>query len=146
MTTTSTDCALVGAWCAQLAFTKGPREGEREPVTLTFLRDGVIVHADEIRAKNNQLPRGIGEWTTEGDTFSYWFNVVLNHPMGRPTIVVYVHGDGTLAADGRTFTASGGSEVYGSGGQLLATNHADLVATRAASRMIPASVPRLSSR
>lgn len=131
MTTTHTESALVGAWRAQLAFTKGPREGERESVTLTFLPDGVIIHADEVRAENDQLPRGIGEWTTEEDGFSYWFNVVLNDATGRPTIVVYVHGEGTLAPDGRTFTGSGGSEVYGSGGQLLASNRAEGVARRA---------------
>ena len=131
MTTTLTDSALVGPWRAQLTFTKGPREGEREPVMLTFLRDGVIVHADEIHADNGQLPRGIGEWTIQDDRLSYWFNVVLNDPTGRPTMVVYVHGDGTLAPDARTFMASGGSEVYGTGQQLLATHHADLLATRA---------------
>ncbi len=134
MTTTATESPLVGLWRAQLTFTKGPREGGREPVTLTFLADGVIVHADDIRVEKDQLPRGIGEWTTDGDSFSYWFNVVLNDPGGRPTIVVYVHGDGTLAPDGRTFTASGGSEVHGSTGELLATNRVDLHATRAEDR------------
>lgn len=109
---------------------KGPREGKREPVVLTFLPEGVIVHADKIRAENGQLPRGIGEWTVEDGRFSYWFNVVLNDPTGRPTTVVYVHGQGTLAADGQTLAASGGSEVYGSSGELV-THHADVLATRA---------------
>lgn len=151
MTRTATDSALIGPWHAQLMFTKGPREGEREPVTLTFLPDGVIVHADEIRVENDQLPRGIGEWTAAGDSFSYWFNVVLNDPTGRPTIVVYVHGDGTLAPDARTFTANGGSEVYSDGGALLASNLADLHATRAEdrkterSRMPSTSNPRDST-
>ena len=133
MTTIATDSQLVGRWRAQLTFTNGPRAGEREPVTLTFLPDGVIVHADEIRPDNGQLPRGIGEWTTEGDSFSYWFNVVLNDATGCPTTVVYVHGDGTLAPDGRTFTASGGGDVYTSG-QLIASNRADLHATRTEER------------
>jgi SAM-dependent methyltransferase len=43
---------------------------------------------------------------------------------------VYVHGEGRLAADRQRLTASGGSEVYGSAGELLATNRADLQATR----------------
>jgi hypothetical protein len=131
MTTTSTNEALLGAWYAQLRFVEGPREDEDEPVRLTFLPGGVIIHADEIPAENGQLSRGIGEWTSEGDSFSYWFNVVFNDSTGRPTIVVHVHGDGTLAPDGRTSTASGGSEIYRADGRLLATNRADLVATRA---------------
>jgi len=130
MTTTAIDSALVGPWRAELTFTEGPREAEREPVTLTFLQGGVIVHADEIPAGNGQLPRGIGEWTSQDDQFSYWFNVVLNDPTGRPAVVVYVHGEGRLTEDRQTFTASGGSEVYGSAGELLATNRADLQATR----------------
>jgi hypothetical protein len=146
MTTASTDHALAGAWRARLTFTEGPRQGEYEPVRLTFtegprqgeyepvrltfLPGGVIVHADEIPAESGQLPRGIGEWTSQDDHFSYWFNVVLNDPTGRPAIVVYVHGNGKLAADRQSLTASGGSEVYGSTGELLATNRADLHATR----------------
>ncbi len=130
MTTSANDDALAGVWRAQLTFTEGPRQGTHEPVRLTFLSDGVVIHADEIRAENGQLPRGIGEWTIEEDQFSYWFNVVLNDQSGRPDGVVYVHGEGTLAADGLTFTASGGSEVYGPGGGL-STHRADLVATRA---------------
>ena len=131
MTTTATDSALVGRWRAQLTFTDSPRKGEHEPVRPTFLADGVIVHADEIRAENRQLPRGIGEWTAKDDRSSYRFNVVLNDRTGRPDHVVYVHGDGTLAPDGRALTASGGSEVYANGGELLAANHVDLIATRA---------------
>ena len=134
MTAATTDNALAGAWRAQLIFTEEPRNGEQEPVFLTCLPGGMIVHADEIPAENGQLPRGIGEWTTAGDRFSYWFNVVLNDPTGRPTIVVYVHGSGSLAADRQTLTASGGSEIYASAGELLATNRAELRAARAEDR------------
>ncbi len=128
--TTQIDRALAGVWLTQLTFTGGPRKGTDESVTLTFLPSGVVLHADEIPAENGQVPRGIGEWQVQGSRFSYWFNVVLNEPKGRPTIVVYVHGLGELGPDGRTFTASGGSEVYRSDGQLLATNQAKGVATR----------------
>ncbi len=131
MTQASIENAVVGAWNAQLTFVEGPRQGETEPVLLTFLADGVVVHADRIPASNGQLPRGIGVWTAESDRFSYWFNVVLNEPSGRPAHVVYVHGQGTLAADGTTFTASGGSEVYGSTGELLFVNRANGEASRA---------------
>lgn len=122
---------LQGAWDAQLTFVKGPREGEREPVHLTFLPDGVIIHADQIQGHGGQLPRGIGEWTVHDGRFSYWFNVVLNECSGRPRTVVYVHGQGTLATHGQSFTAGGGSEVYASGGELLVTHRADVRATRA---------------
>ena len=127
MTTAEIDNALVGAWHAHLTFTEGPRHGEHERLRLTFLPDGVIVGTD---AENGQLPAGIGEWTAEGDRFSYWLNAVLNEPAGRPTTVHYAHGQGALAADGQAFTVSGGSEVYGGSGELLATNRADADATR----------------
>ena len=129
MTAAELDNALVGAWDAVLTFTGGPRKDEHEQVCLTFLPDGLIVGTD---AANGQLPPAIGEWTAESDRFSYWLNAVLNEPGGRPTVIVYGHGEGTLAADGQAFTVSGGSEVYGGNGELLATNLADACATRLA--------------
>ena len=121
--------AIEGEWQALLTFTGGPRQGEHERVRLTFLNDGVILGID---AENRRLPPAIGEWTAESDRFSYWLNAVLNEPGGRPTVIVYGHGEGTLAADGQAFTVSGGSEVYGGNGELLATNLADAWATRLA--------------
>ena len=79
----------------------------------------------------SQVPPASGEWTAESDRFCYWLNAVMNDPAGRPRTVVHGHGQGTLAADGQALTASGGSEVYGSNGELLATNQAHLHATRA---------------
>jgi hypothetical protein len=58
-------------------------------------------------------------------------NAVVDDPSGRPAAVVCARGQGTLAADGRTLSASGASEVYRPSGELLTTNHAELVATRA---------------
>ena len=144
MTALTTENAVAGAWRAHLIFTEGPRRGEQEPVFLTFLPGGVIVHADEIPAENGQLPRGIGEWTMAGEGFSYWFNVVLNDPAGRPTIVAYVHGSGSLAPDRQTLTASGGSEVYGSAGELLATTEQTSArpVPRIAHRNAAAQIPR----
>jgi hypothetical protein len=66
----------------------------------------------------------------EGDRFAFWLNAVRNDPAGRPTTVVYGHGEGTLAADGQTLTVTGGSEVYSASGELLAANRADVQATR----------------
>ena len=131
MTTADIDNALVGAWHAHLTFTEGARQGEHERLRLTFLPDGVIVGAAAIRADRSQVPPASGEWTAEGDRFCYWLNAVMNDPAGRPRTVVHGHGQGTLAADGQALTASGGSEVYGSNGELLATNQAHLHATRA---------------
>ena len=137
MTTAETGEALVGAWDAHLMFTSGPRKGADESVSLRFLLDGVIIHADESPLQSGQVPRGIGEWSAEadGNRFSYWFNVVLNDPAGRPTSVVYVHGQGSLAADGRAFSAIGGSEVYRSSEERLATHDVDVQATRADERL-----------
>jgi hypothetical protein len=127
MTTASTDHSLVGAWHAGLTFTDGPRQNEHERVRLTFLPDGLIVGTD---AENGQLPPAIGEWTAEGDRFSYWLNAVMNDPSGRPMTVVRAHAEGTLAADGQAFTLSGGSEFYGGGAELLGANGARAHATR----------------
>lgn len=134
MTAASTDQAMVGAWDAQLTFVDGPREGEDEPVLITFLPDGVVIHADRIPVDSGQVPRGIGEWVADDEYFSYWFNVVLNQRSGRPEQFVYVHGRGMLSADGKMFGAIGGSEVYSSHGDLLATNRAEVLATRAEAR------------
>jgi hypothetical protein len=127
MTTAEIDTTLVGAWHAHLTFTEGPRQGEHERLRWTFLPDGLLVGTD---AENGQLPPAVGEWTAEGDRFSYWLNAVRNDPDGRPRTVVHGHAEGTLAADGQTLTVSGGSEIYGGSGELLATNRADAHATR----------------
>lgn len=132
MTTASPKQALIGTWKGDVAFTAGPRQGQQEVAQLTFLPDGVIIHA-EVSVESGRLPRGIGEWTAERDRLSYWFNVVLSDSEGRPEHVVHVHGEGTLATDGQTFTASGGGEVYATSGKLLVTNPAEVVATRAES-------------
>jgi hypothetical protein len=127
MTTAEIDTELVGVWQARLTFTEGPRQGEQERLRWTFLPEGMIVGTD---AENGQLPPAVGEWTAEGDRFSYWLNAVRNDSSGRPTTIVYGHADGTLAADGKTLAATGGSEVYGGSGELLATNCAEAQATR----------------
>jgi hypothetical protein len=127
MTTAEIETALVGAWHAHLTFTEGPRQSEHERLRWTFLADGLIVGTD---AENGQLPPAIGEWTASGDRFSYWLNAVRNGRGGRPTTVVHGHAEGTLAADGQTLTVTGGSEVYGESGELLATNSAEAHATR----------------
>jgi hypothetical protein len=127
MRTAEIKSALIGAWDAHLTLTDGPRPGERERLRWTFLPAGLIVGTD---AENGQLPPAIGEWTAEGDRFAFWLNAVRNDPAGRPTTIVHGHGEGTLAADGQALTVTGGSEVYGGSGELLATNCADVKATR----------------
>jgi hypothetical protein len=133
MATAEFDTALVGAWDAHLTFTAGPRQGEHERLRWTFLPDGVIVGTDP---EGGDLPPAVGEWTADGDAFSYWLNAVKNDTAGRPTTVVYGHAEGTLAADGHTLTVSGGSEVYGLRGDLLATNRAEAHATRLKDRAL----------
>jgi hypothetical protein len=132
MTTPSTSHALVGVWSGRVSFTDGPRQGENEGVRLTFLPDGVIVGAGEVPVGRGQLPPAAGEWTAEGERFAYCLNAVLSDPSGRPTTVVHAHAQGTVAGDGRTLRASGGSDVYGPSGELLLTNRAELYATRMA--------------
>jgi hypothetical protein len=127
MTTSEMKSALVGAWDALLTLTEGPRPGERERLRWTFLPAGLIVGTD---AENGQLPPAIGEWTAEGDRFTFWLNAVSNDPSGRPMTVVYGHGEGKLGADRQTLTVTGGSEVYSGTGELLATNRAEVQAAR----------------
>jgi hypothetical protein len=94
----------------------------------------VIIHADQIRRDNGQVPHGIGEWTAEDRRLSYWFYVVLTDHDGRPANVVHIRGRGMLAPRGETFTAAGTGEVYASGGrEPLVTHHVDAHATRAQS-------------
>ena len=127
MTTYEITRSLVGAWDAHLTLTEGPRPGDRERLRWTFLAAGLIVGTD---ADNGQLPPAIGKWTAEGDRFAFWLNAVRNDPDGRPTTVVYGHGEGTLEAGRQTLTVTGGSEVYSGSGELLEANRADVQATR----------------
>lgn len=127
MTTADVGTTLVGIWDAHLTFTDGPRRGEHERLRWTFLADGVIVGTD---AEGGDLPPAVGKWTVRGDGFSYWLNAVRNNPVGRPMTIVYGHAEGTLATDGHALTVTGGSEIYGGSGDLLATNRADVHATR----------------
>lgn len=126
---------LSGTWNAEITFGEGPREGEVEPVELTLHADGVIIHSDEpvlqAGGQHVQPPRGIGEWAVEDDRLAYWFYEVRTDPAGKPTIVVRVQAEGTVGAEAQTFTAAGTGEVYGTGGELLVTNHTTVRATRA---------------
>jgi hypothetical protein len=127
MTIAKIDTALVGAWDADLTLIEGPSRGEHERLRWTFLPEGVVVGTDP---EGRELPPAVDEWTASGDRFSFWLNSVRNDSTGRPTAFVYGHGEGTLAADGRTLTVSGGSEVYGGSGELLEANRAEVRATR----------------
>lgn len=132
---TNTKHDLRGTWNAEITFGEGPREGELEPVELTFLAGGVIIHSDEPILQANgryvQPPRGIGEWSVEDDRLFYWFDEVRTDPAGRPTSVAHVRAEGTVEPDGQTFTAAGTGEVYGTGGELVATNQTTVRAVRA---------------
>jgi hypothetical protein len=123
------DTALVGAWNADLTYTEGPRRGERERLRWTFLPDGVFVGTD---GAGGELAPAVGEWTAGGDRFSFWLDAVRNDSAGRPTTIVHGYGEGMLAANGRSLTASGGSEVYSGSGEMVVANRADVRATRIA--------------
>lgn len=124
---------LPGTWNAEITFIKGPRAGEVEPVELTFLLGGTL-HADEpVHQPDGRYKwpqHGIGEWTLTDDRLVYWFYKVLADPDRRPSGVVYARGEGTVAPNEQTFTATGTGDVYGTGGELVVTNHTTVRATR----------------
>lgn len=126
---------LRGTWSAEVTFEKGPLEGRVEFVELILEADRAIVPTDEsvlhTCGRYLQPPRGIGEWAVEDDRLSYSFYDVLIDAAGKPTNVVRVRAQGAIEPDGHTFTAAGTGEVYGTGGELLATNQTSIRATRA---------------
>ena len=117
----STD--LRGTWTGEVRFTAGPLEGDIHDESWLFADDGILVH---LRTR-----RGVGEWKSEGDRFSFAFYEVIVNDAGKPNGVVYITASGTLAPDGSTFEGIGRGDVYGLGGELIATNHTAAHARRA---------------
>jgi hypothetical protein len=120
-TTTSTD--LRGTWKGEVRFNSGPLEADTHHESWLFADDSILVH---LRTR-----RGIGEWTCEGDRLGIAFYEVIVDDAGKPSGVVHITSSGTLARDGMTFEAVGRSDVYGLGGDLVATNHTTVRAWRA---------------
>ena len=117
----STD--LRGTWSGEVRFTAGPLKGDVHDESWLFADDGIVVH---LRTR-----RGVGEWKSEGERFSFAFYEVMLNDAGNPNGVVHVTASGTLAPDGSTFEGIGRGDVYGLGGELIATNHTAAHARRA---------------
>jgi hypothetical protein len=109
----STD--LQGTWSGEVRFTEGPLAGDIHHEAYLFADDAILVH---LRTR-----RGVGQWKSEGDRLSYAFYEVILNDAGKPTGVVHITASGTLARDRSTFEATGRGDVYGLGGELIATNH-----------------------
>ena len=106
---------LRGTWSDEVHFTAGPNAGDIHHESYLFADDAILMH---LRTR-----RGIGEWKSEGDRLSYAFYEVILNDAGKPTAVVHITASGTLAPDRSTFEAIGRGDVYGLGGELIATNH-----------------------
>jgi hypothetical protein len=114
---------LRGTWSGEVRFTAGPLAGDIHDESWLFADDGILVH---LRTR-----RGVGEWKSEGDRFSFAFYEVILNDAGRPNAVVHVTAEGTLGPDGSTFEGTGRGDVYGLAGELIATNHTAAHAWRA---------------
>jgi hypothetical protein len=118
----STD--LQGTWRGEVRFTAGPLTGDViHHETWLFADDGLLV---QLRTR-----RGVGEWRAEGDRLSFAFYEVIVNDAGKPGGVVDITASGTVAPDRSTFDAIGRGDVYGLGGELVATNHTALHGWRA---------------
>lgn len=106
---------LKGIWSGEVRFTAGPLEGDTHDESWLFADDGILVH---LRSR-----RGVGEWKSEGERFSFAFYEVLVDDAGKPNGVVHITASGAVGQDGNTFEAIGRGDVYGLGGELIATNH-----------------------
>jgi hypothetical protein len=109
----STD--LQGTWHGEVRFTAGPLAGDIHHESYLFADDAILVH---LRTR-----RGIGGWNFEGDHLSYAFYEIILNDDGKPSAVAHITASGTLARDRNTFEATGRGDVYGLGGELIATNH-----------------------
>ena len=118
----STD--LQGTWSGEVRFTAGPLSGDIiHHESWLFAPDAILV---QLRTR-----RGIGEWKSEGDRLSFAFHEVTLNDAGKPNGVVHITASGTLAPDRSTFEAIGRGDVYGLGGEFIATNHTALRGWRA---------------
>lgn len=106
---------LQGTWSGEVRFTSGPLAGEIHPESWLFADDSILVHL--------RSHRGIGEWKSEGECLSFAFYEVLVNDAGKPTGVVHITATGTLGQDQDTFEVIGRGDLYGLGGELIATNH-----------------------
>lgn len=106
---------LQGTWSGEVRFTSGPLAGNIHDESWLFADDAILVH---LRSR-----RGVGEWKSEGGRVSFAFYEVLVDDVGRPTGVVHITAAGTLGQDQNTFEVIGRGDVYGLGGELIATNH-----------------------
>ena len=118
----STD--LQGTWSGEVRFTSGPLAGDIHDESWLFADDAILVH---LRSR-----RGVGEWKSEGEDLSFSFYEVLVDDARKPNGVVHITASGKLGQDGNTFEATGRGEVYGLGGELIATNQTAARAWRAA--------------
>lgn len=114
---------LRGTWSGEVRFTSGPLAGDIHSESWLFADDAILVH---LRSR-----RGIGDWKSEGGRLSFAFYEVLVDDTGKPTGVVHITATGTLGQHGDTFEAVGRGDVYGLGGELIATNHTAARAWRA---------------
>ncbi|MBO0727656.1 MAG: hypothetical protein J2P57_00270 [Acidimicrobiaceae bacterium] len=105
---------LQGTWTGEVRFTAGPLAGDLHPESWLLADDGLLVH---LRSR-----RGVGEWTSEGDELTFMFYEVLVDDARKPNGVVLITARATLGPDRSTFEAVGRGDVYGLGGELLASN------------------------
>jgi hypothetical protein len=115
--------SLQGTWSGEVRFTCGPLAGSVHDESWLFADDAILVH---LRSR-----RGVGEWKSEGERVSFAFYEVLVDDAGKPSAVVHITATGRLGQDGDTFEAIGRGDVYGLGGELIATNHTAAHAWRA---------------
>lgn len=106
---------LQGAWSGEVRFTEGPLAGDIHHESWLFADDAILVH---LRTR-----RGVGEWNCEGHRLSLAFYEVILNDAGKPNGVVHITSTGTLAPDRNTFEAIGRGDLFGLGGELIATNH-----------------------
>ena len=105
---------LRGTWRGEVRFTSGPLAGDMHDESWLFADDGILVH---LRSR-----RGIGDWHSDGEHITFAFYEVLLNDTGTPSQIVHVTASGTFGKDGNTFEAIGRGDVYGLGGQLIASN------------------------
>lgn len=114
----------VGKWQVKVTFQDGPMQGRTDESVVVFEPDHTFVIL---------IPGpGTGTWRSSSPTtISFGFTELINYDArGSFTGYVIVTQQGTLSADGTSFTSSGQGVIYGSDGALVATTHTTTQATR----------------
>lgn len=114
----------VGKWQLKTTHQDGSMKGRTDEPMVVFEPDQIFIFLTP--------GPGTGTWQSDDSTtISYGFTQIINYDArGTFTHYVIVTQQGTLSADGTSFTSSGQGVLYDADGTYITTHHTTVQATR----------------